>query len=85
MGHRRSTHNRARPPVVTAFSVEMKGCDFSEPPPANAQRSFGRPWTLTSSTNPSEPWKSPGLAVYRGNALLAAVAAIIRLEARLRG
>ena len=52
---------------------------------ARRQRSFGGPCTPTSSTNGSAPWKSPGLAVYSGNALLAAVAAIMRSEARLRG
>ena len=52
------------------------GCD---------QRSFGWPGTATSSTNVSAPRKSAGLAVYSGRALLAAVAAIIRSEARVRG
>jgi hypothetical protein len=49
------------------------------------QKSFGRPGTGTSSTNVSAPRKSSGLAVYSGRALLAAVAAIIRSEARVRG
>src|SRR5271165_2522036 len=50
--------------------------------PQRDQRSFGRPCTATSSTNVSAPRKSPGLAVYSGRALLAAVAAIMRSEAR---
>jgi hypothetical protein len=77
-----------RPPTLRALSSRVSRTipgDFSDPPPSDAQRSFGRPLTPTSSTNPCEPWKSSGLAVYKGNALLAAVAAIIRSEARLRG
>jgi hypothetical protein len=38
-----------------------------------------------TSTKASAPLKSSGLAVYSGSSLLAAVAAIIRSEARLRG
>lgn len=37
--------------------------DLRDRPELNAQRSLGRPLTATSSTNPSEPWKSAGLAV----------------------
>ena len=54
-------------------------------PPERDQGSFGRPCTATSSTNASAPRKSPGLAVYSGRALPAAVAAIMRSEARVRG
>lgn len=71
--------------VSTTNSADPGQARLSNLPGSDAQRSFGRPLTPTSSTNPCEPWKSSGLAVYKGSALLAAVAAIIRSAARFRG